>query len=295
MAEAVDRALAAAMFSLCLAAASSAQQPAADSSKCDSIVFASRVDSVSAGLFVTSVRIDGEMSAGQSVNISMAVAAAFTIPRPLRLSVFAGPIRMTAFRRVADDTATELREPTVTGVYRFWARRQPTVSKAVVVRASLVPGFDSASIEAIIGAQSIRDVMVPEDGDDSIQVDVSISTDSTRNSRRVIGAVFPRMPVVDAVPLRGNPSPAFPESEKRDSSSRGEVVFRFVVDRNGAPAMETIEVTRASSLAFIREALAVLPRQQFKPAMIRGCRVAQVVSYPFAFVVPDAAKSPLRH
>jgi hypothetical protein len=60
-------------------------------------------------------------------------------------------------------------------------------------------------------------------------------------------------------------------------------VLRFVVDRDGRPAMETVEIVRASGLAFARAAIVALPDQKFTPATIRGCPVAQLVDYPFIF------------
>jgi TonB family protein len=126
-------------------------------------------------------------------------------------------------------------------------------------------------------------------------VEVHLTTDSIPNSTRLLQATFPRMPIRDAVPSRDNPTAAFPPEERGDSTRRGEVVFRFVVDRDGKPEMETLEILRAGSLAFVRAALAVMPQQRFMPASIKGCAVAQLVSYPFAFVLPDTVKVPRHH
>jgi outer membrane biosynthesis protein TonB len=114
---------------------------------------------------------------------------------------------------------------------------------------------------------------------------VRFSTDSTIDGHRIIAATFPRMPVVDAVPKRDNPPPAFPEDEKADSVTSGEVVLRFVVDRSGTPDLATIELVRATSLSFAKAAVIALPSQRFEPATIRGCAVAQVIDYSFSFVV----------
>ena len=107
---------------------------------------------------------------------------------------------------------------------------------------------------------------------------------------RMASAVFPVMPVIDAVPITGNLRAPFPESEKADSSRSGEVVVRFVVDRAGTPMPETVEVIRGTSVEFLRSALRALPEQHFKPAQIKGCAVAQVVEYPFSFVPPESQK-----
>ena len=120
-------------------------------------------------------------------------------------------------------------------------------------------------------------------------VDVRFSSDSLPGAMRMVSAVFPVMPVIDAVPIAGNMRAPFPESEKVDSLS-GEVVVRFVVDRAGTPMPETVEVIRGTSIAFLRSALAALPEQHFNPAHIKGCAVAQVVEYPFSFVSPEMQK-----
>jgi outer membrane biosynthesis protein TonB len=123
-----------------------------------------------------------------------------------------------------------------------------------------------------------------------MRAEVRFSTDSSLISRRITSASFPRMPVVNAVPLRDNPPPVFPEEEKGDSTVLGEVVFRFVVARDGQPVMETVELVRGSSLNFVRAALAILPQQKFTPATIRGCSVSQRVEYPFTFAAPDIGR-----
>jgi hypothetical protein len=155
------------------------------------------------------------------------------------------------------------------------------------MRASLVPGFDSAAVAAILDMGTFHDILVPPEGDDSMRVDVRLSTDSTADARRMIVATFPRMPVIDAMPRRDNPPAAFPEDERADSVTSGEVVLRFVVDRTGMPDMTTIELVRATSLSFARAAVIALPSQRFEPATIHGCAVAQAVDYSFGFVLPN--------
>jgi len=175
----------------------------------------------------------------------------------------------------------------ITGVYRFTATKAVTPVKPIVMRASLIPGFDSAAIAAIIDMARVHEILMPPAGEDSMRIDVRLSTDSTVDGRRMIAATFPRMPVVDAVPKRDNPPPAFPDDEKADSVTTGEVVLRFVVDRTGEPDLATIELVRATSLSFARSAVVALPLQRFEPATIRGCAVAQAIDYSFSFVLPN--------
>jgi len=128
-----------------------------------------------------------------------------------------------------------------------------------------------------------------------MRVEVRLSTDSLAGARRLVAATFPRMPIVNAMPVRDNPAPVFPDDEKGDSTTTGEVVFRLVVDRDGAPVMETVELVRATSLSFVRAALAILPKHKFTPATIHGCAVSQRVDYPFTFASPSAARRQVMH
>jgi len=254
----------------------------ADSARCDSVVAAARVDSVPAALFLSAHRIDGpELEPAQIKAIVGGIGSAFSPPRPFRLTVFAGPSRSRSLRVLNSDTTPVLRAPTVTGIYRFTAG-DVGMANVVVARASRVPGFDSAAVDAIHSA-SLGDVaFVTPVGLDIMRVDVQFTTDSTLGSRRLVGAYFPRMPVVDAAPLSDNVAPSYPDSLRADSLS-GEVVVRFVVDRDGTPDLGTLELIRSTDVAFTREALAALARHRFRPASIRGCAVAQQIDYAMTF------------
>jgi hypothetical protein len=265
-----------------------AQAQRADTARCDSIVAGARVDTVPAAIFLAVRRVDGDaLPVMQAQMIGNYVRAAFLPPSPFRLTTFSGPARMRVLRPVASDTAADLRAPTITGVYRFTATKRAGPITPTIMRASLVPGFDSAAVAAIVDMSRFPDVLVPPEDDDSMRVDVRLSTDSAADARRMIAATFPRMPVVGAVPRRDNPAAEFPADEKADSVATGEVVLRFVVDRAGMPNMATIELVRATSLSFARAAVMALPSQRFEPATIRGCAVAQAIDYSFSFVLPN--------
>jgi hypothetical protein len=257
------------------------------------VVTASKIDSVPVAIFIRSYRVGGELQRGQSRYISQTIASAFVAPRPFRLSVFSGAPQMRVLHRLAVDSATEPRAPTLTGVYRYASRKDSIVGRIQTLRTSLVPGFDEAAIDAIGAAASFPDVRSMAEGDvDSMSVEVRFSTDSTTDSYRVAAGDFPRMPVVDAVPRRDNPPAEFPASAKADSVTTGEVVLRFVVDRSGNVTPGTVEISRASGIDFVRAALKSLPAQRFAPATIHGCPVAQLVDYSFSFVLPAADAKP---
>ncbi|HVX41437.1 MAG TPA: energy transducer TonB [Gemmatimonadaceae bacterium] len=272
---------------LACARGAAAQQVRADTAGCDSIIAAARVDSVASALYIDARRSDGgEIADAQIGDMITAIASHFVPPRPFQMSVFAGPPRSRLLRAMGD-TIAQLRPPTLTGVYRFTSDPDGNIVKDGVARASLVQGLDSAMLHAIRDAAEIKSIFVAADDDDSMAVDVRLSTDSIAGSRRMLGATLPRMPVHDAVPLATNPAPEFPPELLKAGIGAGEVVFRFVVGRDGFPTDDTIELVRGTSTEFIRAAMAVFPRQQFRPATIDGCAVPQLVDYSFAFIAPE--------
>jgi hypothetical protein len=277
---------------VCVAASTQAQ--GVDSTRCDSVVFAARRDSVRTALYLSVTPLGLETTDQQRQTMAAALGTGFVAPRPFRISVFSGPAQMRTFRRMGADTLTELRAPTVTGVYRFYSTTSDSGARPEVIRASLIPGFDSAAIDAIHSALLLREAFAPPAGIPSMQLEMRITSDSTPNALKIIEAVFPRMPVIDAVPYADNPPARLPLGVYDDSVRRFDVMLRFVVDRSGLPALETVELIRGSSLAYVREAFQALPKQRFKPARVNGCAVAQVVSYPFTFVWPPVGP-PIRH
>ena len=278
-------------FVLCLALTAPPRAQAQvrpDTSACDSIVAAARVDSVPARLFVAVMRMDGpELSSARREKLLSTLVSSFLPPRPFRLTVFAGGVQMRTLRAHDADRA-DPRAPTVTGRYRVYASRGGDSLRLALVRASLMPGFDEAALDAIRSGRGTGAFASPP-GADSMIVDVRFSSDSSPGARKFVDANFPRMPVVDAAPALDNPAPEFPEDERAAGVTAGEVVFQLVIDRSGSAAMETIEVLRASSMSFVMAALHGLPDQRFAPATIRGCPVAQQIEYPMTFVLPVAA------
>lgn len=265
--------------------------PLADSSRCDSVVAAARVDSIGVGFFLAVARVDpGVFDETKSALMKSAVGSAFIAPRPFRLSIFSGDAR-PRFLRVVRDTAI-LRSPTVSGTYRVSVRKAGKIARIAVLRASLMPGFDSAAASAIRAASIVDDVMSIPEGDDSMVVDVSFATDSVNGARRLATAWFPRMPVVDAKPLPNNPPFKLPEEAKQEGLENGDIVLRFVVDRRGEATPGTVELVRGRSLSLLKAAVQALPSQRFTPASIHGCAVSQLVEYAFNFL---STESPPKH
>jgi len=260
------------------------QQPVSrDSSRCDSVVAAARVDTVVVSLNMRAFPMDGSALAPEAENLlTTAIASEFIPPRPFRLTVFSSGAPTTQILR-ATSAKSGLRSPTVTGVYRFQLRDDGTVGDFVVARLSLVPGFDSAVVVAIQAAA--RDKALPQFEGQLRNFEVRLTTDSLPGGRRISLAEFPRMPVVDAVAKPDNPLPEYPTEEKQ-TGVQGNAVLRFIVDRDGEPIPETVMVVRGTTRGFVTAGIATLPKLRFTPATINGCAVAQVIDYPFNFVLP---------
>lgn len=281
-------AAAAVLLSLCGVVPSVRAQAPADSARCDSLVAASAVDSVPSALFIWVGQLAGaDLDESQQDRIESLIAQMFAAPTPFRLSVFDGPpvIRGLRVGHGRGDSAA-VREVSVAGVYRITITAHGGVDELAVVRSSLVRGLDSAMTRAIRAAASTGAALWPG-GHDRWRLQIRLGGDSLPGARRLAQGVFPRMPVRDAVALPSNPSPA-PDSTQR-AAEHGDVVLRFVVDRDGKPALETIEIVRATTLSLARTALESVGALRFTPATIRGCPVAQLVDYPFVFGVAAGA------
>jgi len=263
------------------------------------VLAGARTDNVPGALFIALRRVDGgELTPGQIGDMLLIAAAGFTMPTPFRLSVFAGPVLTPSLRRLGTGTEPTLRSPTLTGAYRAKADSNGAFTSLETIRASLMPGFDSAAMDAIRTAAATQHLFAPLDGTSSAIVDFRFSTDSIGvpgwTVRSLANMNFPRMPVTDAVMQPSSRAAAALQLERRDSLHT-ETVLRFVVDRTGEPIMETLEIVRGSSLEFVRAALGALGKQRFSPAQIRGCAVAQLVELPFVMPPPTPSSTPPEH
>ena len=253
--------------------------------RCDSIVARARADTITSGLFLAVKRVDGgELATAQITDMLLITGAAFVPPTPFRLTVFSGPALTPSFRRISTSTQPVLRSPTLTGAYRVKVGAGGSFASLETIRASLMPGFDSAAVNAIRAAGDTKGLFAPRDGTPSATIDFRFATDSVGGPgwtvQRLVTTIFPRMPVTDATVQPGSGNADLPQTERREGLPT-ETVLRFVVDRAGEPIMETMEIVRGSSIDFVRAALTALSKQRFVPARIQGCAVAQLVEFPF--------------
>ena len=267
-----------------------------DSVRCDSIVAskAAVVDSVPSAVFLSVAEVQSNwMTDDQRDLITARIATLFAPPSPFRLSVFEGPALTRGLRISArGDSLGVPRAASVTGTYRLQVTEHGATDGPDVVRSSLLPGLDSAMIRAISAASRIGTAFRPVSGD-RWRLEIRVTGDSLEGSRRLAQGTFPRLRVRDAAPSM-KIQPTFPENALAAGLDHGEVVLRFVVDHAGLPALETVEIVRASAVPFARAALAMLSDQKFSPATIRGCPVAQLVEFPFIFDAPQRPPPPSR-
>lgn len=76
--------------------------------------------------------------------------------------------------------------------------------------------------------------------------------------------------------------PHYPPELERDRVD-GVVPLAFVVDTLGHPEMGSVRVIRASRDEFVRAMLKVLPRMDYKPAILGNRKVRQAVQQTFQF------------
>jgi hypothetical protein len=241
------------------------------------------VDSVLSVVFVSVADLGGDrMTYDQRDLIESRIARAFVPPSPFALSVFEGPALARALRISSGvDTLGVPRGASISGTYRMEVTERGAVSDPEVVRSSLMRGLDSALVRAIRTAAKIGTAFRPVSGD-RWRLEIRVSGDSVDGALALAQGRFPRMRVRDATPV-SKARPSFPEDARTDSLDHGEVVLRFVVDRDGLPAFETVELVRSVEVPFLRAALRELTNQKFRPATIRGCPVAQLIEFPFIF------------
>ena len=85
----------------------------------------------------------------------------------------------------------------------------------------------------------------------------------------------------------GNTFPRYPDALRAQHIS-GTVLAQFVVNTDGTPDVSTFKAVRSTDPAFtvsVREALATM---RFKPALVGGKAVRQLVQTPFAFMLDGA-------
>ena len=87
-----------------------------------------------------------------------------------------------------------------------------------------------------------------------------------------------------ATPVRGSPSPRYPQLRK-ESGQNGAVVLSFIITKTGRPAFRSVVVERATDSLFENAVLANLGSMRFNPASIGGCPVPMLVQQPFEFIV----------
>jgi len=73
------------------------------------------------------------------------------------------------------------------------------------------------------------------------------------------------------------------DAAQRQAGVRGSVLAQFVLDLHGRPDSATIKILRSSGSVATRAVERALPRMRYRPAMLKGRPVAQLVQQQFDF------------
>jgi TonB family protein len=84
------------------------------------------------------------------------------------------------------------------------------------------------------------------------------------------------------VPAEGSPSPRYPDL-LRQAKIEGEVFAQFVVGPDGRADVESFKVLKSTHDLFTKSVLMALPQMRFKPALVGGRPVKQLVQQPFTY------------
>jgi len=85
--------------------------------------------------------------------------------------------------------------------------------------------------------------------------------------------------------------PTYPE-ELYKSRTPGQVIVEFVVDTMGKAEPETFGVVSSTDARFTQAVRVALADARFRPAVLAGRKVRQIVRQPFSFVVPAGGSRP---
>ena len=85
-----------------------------------------------------------------------------------------------------------------------------------------------------------------------------------------------------AAPLRGSPSPGYPEV-LRAHNIQGQAVFQFVVDTIGMVELSSVRVLKSTNPLFALAVYQKMPAMRFEPAQVGGRHVKEIVQQPYNF------------
>ena len=86
------------------------------------------------------------------------------------------------------------------------------------------------------------------------------------------------------VPAEGSSSPRYPEM-LRQAKIEGEVLAQFVVGPDGKADVESFKVLKSTHELFTKSVQMALPQMRFKPALVGGRPVKQLVQQPFTYSI----------
>jgi len=260
--------------------------------RCDSVLRASVADSQRVLVRSFLARRDGQpLEKNDGGMILQEFGAHLRLPRPMRLPVFSpGPAQMRSLRLLRTGDTT-LRLPLIDATIQFLMLRNGTASHIEVTHPSLIPGFDSAAIASL--RQMSEEKLFPLVSDEALSETIPLNLRLTSAADGVgielplFASFFPKLRVTDAILREPAPTPVYPKDE-RSVGAEGDVLFQVVVNSDGEPELETLELMHASTRGFAVAAFEAVRQMRWTPAHVDSCSVPQVVSVPIRFTLRPA-------
>ena len=109
-----------------------------------------------------------------------------------------------------------------------------------------------------------------------------LAQDATTKSPADTGTYFDYQVQHQAATIPGSPAPRMPAGVPHTGQT-ATVLAQFVVNRDGRAVMSTFKVLKTTDSAYVGAVRDALPSMRFKPALINGQAVNQVVQQPFNF------------
>ena len=155
---------------------------------------------------------------------------------------------------------------------------------SIQVLTSTHPGFEQPSVEAIKGSlfrpALLKGVKVRQMVEQVVRF--TPGRTSATDSSRLIPGVYSSSDVDDPVQYVGGSMPVYPDSLKAAKVS-GSVTLRYIVAADGKVEGPSIQVLNSTNRAFEQPAIDAVKGSIFRPAILKGTKVRQLVEQVVRF------------
>jgi TonB family protein len=288
---------------LLAAATTLSAQSVPDTARCRIALSAPARDSVTAGVSIRISPFDSSdrISKHYQSLIGLGIRQFFIVPQPLELGTYGTHMRLSRSEST-DRVDTIGASLTLQSAYRAVLHRDGRITNVRAVGGTRDRGFDEAVVRAISDLGESQ-YLPPADAPaaifrgDGLDIRIAVTPDQTIRSmssaaadsaEEVTPLVRTRLPIrritSQARPKGDSHGPRYP-LDLRMANVEGKTVFDFVIDRNGAPMLSTVQVVSTTATQFVDAVLEFLPTLHFDPMTVEGCPVPVLVRMPFEFAL----------